>query len=319
MTSLSFIIPTFNRADSLAQTLTGLSQVDIPADVEAEVLVVDNNSSDDTDAVVSAHAAAGTCPVRRVNESVQGLCHARNRGLAEARHTHVCYLDDDVNVASDWVLSYVTAIDQHGADAVVGPVTPVFDTNLPACLSDRVVDSLSSSYSLHGTGVVRLPREKAHLLPGCNFGVRRATALDMGGFDTRFDRSGKGLLAGGDTEFGLRLAKADCAVVYHPGCAVQHRIGQGKLEPAYLRRRWYGLGVTQRMLARLEGRAPSVAALCGGYAGVLRLAMLGVLYAAAGQRAQAMEYRLRALRATGYWWGGSASLLVTQDERRSGK
>src|ERR1051325_2688261 len=92
---LTVAIPTYNRADFLRQTLAGIALQVFPG--EFEVLVIDNNSTDHTRAVVAEFADAHPAP-RHVLETKQGLDHARNRAIAEARGEIIVFADDDILV-----------------------------------------------------------------------------------------------------------------------------------------------------------------------------------------------------------------------------
>ena len=93
---LTVAIPTYNRADFLRQTLAGIALQVFPPG-QFEVLVIDNNSTDHTRAVVAEFAAAHPAP-RHVLETKQGLDHARNRAIAEARGEIIVFADDDILV-----------------------------------------------------------------------------------------------------------------------------------------------------------------------------------------------------------------------------
>src|SRR3954471_4782626 len=94
-------IPTYNRADFLRQTLAGIAAQQFPRE-HFEVLVIDNNSTDHTAAVVAEFANERPAP-RYLREEKQGLDHARNRALAEARGEIVVFGDDDILVKPDWL------------------------------------------------------------------------------------------------------------------------------------------------------------------------------------------------------------------------
>ena len=92
---VSVVLCTYNRAVRLGDALAALvDQVDAPP---YEVVVVDNNSSDDTPAVIARFASSGV--VRAVAEPTQGLSHARNRGVAVAGPT--CWPSPTTTSASD--------------------------------------------------------------------------------------------------------------------------------------------------------------------------------------------------------------------------
>ena len=112
---------------------------------------------------------------------------------------------------------------------------------------------IGSMYSQKGNHPLVLSPQVAHEIPGCNFGVRRDIALQVGGFDNALDRIGVGLLAGGDTEFGMRLVRSGKRVVYEPRCRIDHLISVAKLEPEYLRHRAKGMGLTTAKLRSMHG------------------------------------------------------------------
>ena len=86
---VSVIIPTRNRSTMLAQTLGSVLR---QRDIRCEIVVVDEASTDDTQAVLSRLAAG----VRVFRHDVpRGLAAARNSGAAEARGDWLAFLDDD--------------------------------------------------------------------------------------------------------------------------------------------------------------------------------------------------------------------------------
>src|ERR1041385_1216405 len=98
---LSVVICTYNRPELLRLALTTLLRQS-PANLAYEVVVVDNNSTPETRAVVDE--LAQTDPrIRYVRETRQGNAYARNTGVAEARAPIVAFLDDDVTVRDNWM------------------------------------------------------------------------------------------------------------------------------------------------------------------------------------------------------------------------
>ncbi len=253
--SLSIVVPTHNRARLLGPTLESIKQLIVPKRLCVEVLVINNNCTDDTEAVVAACSADAPWPIRQIVETRQGLCFGRNRGLDEACGDHVVYFDDDIRVNRKWLAGYMDAVERHDADCVVGPVHPVFESPAPRHMTRRVINSIGSAYSRKGSVAHVLPEAQSREVPGCNFGVRLDVARAIGGFDPSLDRIGKGLLAGGDSEFGGRLGAHGHRIVYEPRCAIEHIITAEKLDPAYLRKRWFGVGRTQGILCRRAGQS----------------------------------------------------------------
>lgn len=300
MFGVSILIPTFNRAEFLGPTLDSIAQLRIPKDCSLEVLVIDNNCTDETASVVKRAAERSPVPLRHVVEECQGLCHGRNRGAREARHEWLVYLDDDILVNVDWIRGLYEAASSHAADAVVGPVFPRFLQDKPPYLAGRVLDAISSGYSRKGDEVLVLKADVAHELPGCNFAVRKGAVEEVGGFDPDLDRIGTSLVSGGDFELGTRLVAAGRRTVYHPLCRIEHVIVPEKLTKTYLRRRSFGSGITARRTAssRLTwGRKVRMAL------GAARFGLRSLGDRILRRGATAFEWELRMIEAIGYLQG----------------
>ena len=94
MIPLSIVIATFNRSAYLLRTLESLAGQTLPAQ-EFEILVVNNNSTDDTPAVFAGFARQHPeLRLRMVAEPVQGISYARNRGVAEAEGECIVFIDE---------------------------------------------------------------------------------------------------------------------------------------------------------------------------------------------------------------------------------
>ena len=102
--NLTVAICTWNRAGLLDQTLGRMRQLNLPRDIQWELLIVNNNCADDTDRVIENHSH--DLPVRRLFESKQGHCNARNCAVASARGDVIIWTDDDVMVEPDWLAAY---------------------------------------------------------------------------------------------------------------------------------------------------------------------------------------------------------------------
>lgn len=298
--NLSIAIPTYNRAAWLGRTLESLARLIVPEGVRVEVLIVDNASTDNTAAVIAEKAGHHPFPLRVVREEQQGLCYGRNRALHEAAGEHVAFFDDDVLVAPSWLHGYFDAMARFSADAVIGPVFPLFEIPPPPHYSSAVLDSVTSAYSRKGDAAMLLPPEVSHQIPGCNFGVRRETALAVGGFDPHLDRIGSGMIGHGDWEFGYALVRAGKRVAYEPRCRVDHAISAAKLSATSLRARWFGFGAAERFLATRHGKQIPRAAPVKSGARAVRYWVLSLFKRIRGDAGAAFEMELKACREWGY-------------------
>jgi glycosyltransferase involved in cell wall biosynthesis len=117
--NISIAIATYNRSRELAITLASLEQVDFSGGEEFEILVIDNNSTDDTLDITERFAARFGGRLRYIREARQGLSHARNRAIAESQYEIVAFLDDDVDVNVKWFKN-LAAVYGQGSYAAVG-------------------------------------------------------------------------------------------------------------------------------------------------------------------------------------------------------
>src|SRR5687767_2492787 len=129
----SVLICTYNRASLLRETLESLAGV---RSVRSwEVVIVDNNSTDDTRTVVEEMAVTFPAPLLYVFEPRQGKSHALNTGLDVCRGQVIVFTDDDVHVAPDWVDAACEALEgERGPAYAGGPVRPLWGAVPPRWL-----------------------------------------------------------------------------------------------------------------------------------------------------------------------------------------
>lgn len=241
-------IPTYNRAQDLAITLRSLEFVSIPSTVRHSIIVVDNNSVDETKSVVKRFSAEGRIDVRYVLETKQGLCHARNRAVTESDCEVLAFLDDDVDVDRRWLSALEVAYESGEAAAVGGKAFLVYPFNRPRWLSD-CDEGLLSKVDL---GPDRRPAAPDDIF-GLNLSIRKTWFDRVGMFRTDLDRVGGCLLSGGETELLQRIAVAGGTLLYEPAAVVGHRVPMERLKRRWFwsRAYWGGLS-TARMLPQTE-------------------------------------------------------------------
>lgn len=129
------VIATHNRAKDLRGTLESLAG--LASAQPWEVIVVDNNSTDDTRAVVEETARSFPTPLRYLFKREQGRSPALNTGIRAARGRIIATTDYDVRVSPDWLDRAAEALDRLQCDFVGGRVLPIWGGPRPAWLPDR--------------------------------------------------------------------------------------------------------------------------------------------------------------------------------------
>jgi glucosyl-dolichyl phosphate glucuronosyltransferase len=219
--SISVIISTRNRASELRQTLAALGQVKIRADWQAELIVVDNASTDETAEVVQSAEIANMKPTY-LYEGTQGKSNALNAALRYTRGEIILFIDDDVFVPEDWVEQMVTAFRQSRADAVVGKIV----------LSDEVARPWLGPLHRWWLAAPDDQADETVELIGANMGFLRSVLKRVPKFDPEL---GPGKLGfGEETLFGKQLVEAGFKLKYAPNAVVVHRPSELRLR----RRDW---------------------------------------------------------------------------------
>ena len=123
---MSIIVCTYNRCESLRDTMTALKQQRLGPGDAVELLIVDNNSNDETKEVIDDLSKEFSFPVRYIFEPAQGLSFARNRGVKEAKGEFIAFTDDDVIPSENWISNLRAAFMQYDADCIGGPLISPF-------------------------------------------------------------------------------------------------------------------------------------------------------------------------------------------------
>jgi glucosyl-dolichyl phosphate glucuronosyltransferase len=255
---LSVIVCTYNRRDLLAGCLQSLAAQTLFPD-RFDVLVVDNNSTDETAAVVEGHRA--TVPtLRYVFEPVQGLSHARNRGATEARGTHLVYVDDDARLPPTYLSCVLETLERTQPDILGGPVYPFYTEAKPRWFKDHYEIRHYAEASGFSTtcGV-----------SGSNFVIRKDVLARLGGFDPSLGMRGAEQRFGEDRkvlETYRKVTPADAQRVYYDlDCVVLHHVPAHKMRIGYVLARGFQGGRMTVVVTERGATPTSFAALLVRY------------------------------------------------------
>jgi glycosyltransferase involved in cell wall biosynthesis len=260
---LSVVVATWNRARLLEGTLRALAAQEVPGDLAWEIVVVDNNSRDSTAEVVDAFAKTAAVPVRRVSEPQQGISHARNRGIREARGAILAFCDDDVLPAADWVAGIPAAMARWSADGIGGRILPRFEGPAPPpwLLENRRLMRLLAVMDWEESGLLALPLAPNPQVWGPNMAFCREVFGRVGEFDPRRGVTGRRLFRGEEVDLIERVLALGMRIAYDATLTVFHRIGPDRTRRAYFRRFAFddGMGEVRAAIAG-NGQGPSGAA-----------------------------------------------------------
>jgi glucosyl-dolichyl phosphate glucuronosyltransferase len=252
---ISVILCTYNRCDRLANALESVARSKLPEAVEWEVLVVDNNSSDQTREIATQFCSVHPDRFRYLFEPQSGKSHALNAGIRDARGKTLAFMDDDVTVDPDWLRNLTAPLTDNEWAGVGGRILPPPDFMPPNWLSLHGEHGLGGVLALFDRGDV--PHElTAEWAPyGTNMCFRSEMFSRHGGFRLDLGPNPKNEIRGEDIEYGRRLISAGERLRYQPSAVVYHPVPENRLKKEYFLSFWFDLG---RMSIRHRKRRPSV-------------------------------------------------------------
>jgi glycosyltransferase involved in cell wall biosynthesis len=245
----SVVIPTYNRATDLRDTLGSLAEIHSPG--SWEVIVVDNNSTDGTPETIAAVAAAFPVELRYVHEPVQGISAALNAGIGAASGELIAITNDDHRYDRDWLISAGEGIDRFGGAYVGGRILPLWQSPAPSWVSlssarQRAVLALAD----YGSGNFEFG---ATPVLGGNMVVRREVFERAGLWNPDIGRKPGTLLGQEQREWCIRVHRAGLRGYYVPEMLVYHLVPGGRLTRKYFYRWFYWHGISRAMLYRSHG------------------------------------------------------------------
>ncbi|NJN32241.1 MAG: glycosyltransferase family 2 protein [Synechococcales cyanobacterium RM1_1_8] len=257
----SIVICTYNgaqRLPALFEHLLACWQF-VPPDrprLRWEILVVDNNSSDDTAALVQQVQVQWPqdCPLRYCFEVQQGASYARELGVREARAALIGFLDDDNLPAPDWVdAAHRFAQDYPQAGAFGSQIHGDFEVEPPPELK-ALLPFLAIVE--RGQDPLRYDSPKRVLPPSAGLVVRRQAWLgSMPETCLLRGRKPGSMVTGEDTEALTYLLRSGWEIWYNPAMQLWHRIPHWRLERSYLIPFFQGIGLS-RYVTRMQALSP---------------------------------------------------------------
>jgi len=233
---VSVVVPTYNRSALLQRALLSLFS-QRPDRLNFEIIVIDNNSSDDTSDVVAAMQAKSPVTLRYVRETRQGNAYARNAGIDAAQAPVIAFLDDDVVADENWVQTIKTTFDRDPQIAFVGGrVLPLWESEPPSWLTTShwaplaLLDYGQEERTIAGDAPLGLLT--------ANMGVRREVFDRVGKFSPALQRVKGSIGSMEDHEFLLRMCRSGKSGMYLPELITRGAVEPERLTKAY-HRRWH--------------------------------------------------------------------------------
>lgn len=261
VTSATVLVCTYNRAALLRDTLAALQAMPRPADCDVEIIVVDNNSKDNTPRVIANAQAERRIPIVSLHESKQGKSFALNRALAAARGDIIALTDDDVITDREWLCRIVDGFRQRDVTFVFGKVLPRWSITPPPELLTTPAQDIWGPLALVDYGEVATEYTSAshgQRLPiGANLAFARHALVAVGGWRIDLGKVNNTLISGEDHEIFSRLRQHGLyAGYYDPRIVVHHYVPASRLTRKYFRDWFFWSGRTHGLM--LDALYPNI-------------------------------------------------------------
>ncbi len=274
MIEISAIISTYNRAHFLEGLFASILAQTIDAS-RYEVVIVNNNSTDDTELKCKQFMAAnpGMC-IKYCVETQQGLSFGRNRGIQESAAKYLTFLDDDAVLTPNFFEETLSFFDAHEhVSAIGGKILLKYMEGKPAWYNPY----LASLLGFFDKG----DREEAFTndyFRGSNMSFRADLFRRYEAFNTKLGRVGRQLYGNEEKELFYRLQAGGELMWYVPQAVVLHLVPKERMQSGFIKKQGMGTGISQLQHARVQGKGHEVLALVKEFLKWIATLGLSILY-----------------------------------------
>jgi glycosyltransferase involved in cell wall biosynthesis len=267
--TITIILCTYNRCQSLSKALQSVAASEMPTSTVWEVLVVDNNSSDQTREVVEDFSRQHPGRFRYLFESKPGKSHALNAGIREAHGDILAFIDDDVIVERNWLRNLTAALDGNAWAGAGGRILPGKNFSARPWLPLHGPNNMGGILALFDLGAAPVELDRAPF--GTNMAFRKQMFEKHGGFRLDLGPRPGSELRNEDTEFGRRLLRAGERLRYEPSAVVYHVVPEYRLTKEYFLRFCFDNGGAA---IRETGKRPDIWGIPRHFLTLLKIATL---------------------------------------------
>lgn len=236
---LTVVLCTYNRCESLARALKSVAGSIIPSSVPWEVLVVDNNSRDETRAVVERFCHEFPGRFRYIFEPQQGKSYALNCAISQSSGDVLAFMDDDVEVDAQWLHKLTSPLSDQRWSGSGGRILPEAGFVPPRWL-DTAPNYALAPFALFNLGETAGELKESPF--GTNMAFRKEMFSKYGGFRTDLGPQPGSEIRSEDTEFGARLLSRGERFWYEPSAVVYHPVQAERVRKSYLLKWWFDKG-----------------------------------------------------------------------------
>lgn len=294
---ISVIVCTYNNADSLAITLQQLAVQVTQQKANIEIILVDNNSPDHTKKTCLNFAQDAPITSTYFFESRQGLSHARNTGVANARGEYILFTDDDAEIPPHWLDAYLQQIEKSSPDCLYSRIDIIWDKDKPWWfLPEYTPCFVGVDYGNESLSILDTHKE----FYGKNFCIKKSLIIELGGFDPALGRNGAKLVVGEETLLYRRMVDQKKHLLYFPNASVGHRLKDREYLAENIKKQFidgaYSTYHIAKVMARKKFFGRPARALVDSIIGLAKSSLLSASYQIAGKKSEGYYHYLNILK-----------------------
>lgn len=247
---LNVIIPTYNRAKLLTQTLQSVENAHIPDDLEIEITVVNNNSTDETETIIKDWS--NRFKQIRLNylfEKEQGRSLAVNTGIRQAKSDLIAMIDDDIQIEANWFVEVEKIFRERWdeVDFIGGKVLPIWEVEPPDWV--KSIRDVGICWRDYGEEEWKYTKETPILTGG--HAVLKAEIFDeIGLYAEELGVKKKNLSSCEDDVMFDKLLDSGKRGIYSPKLVVHHYVPSHRLSKNYYRQWHFGAGMSWNVIEK---------------------------------------------------------------------
>ena len=241
---ITVILCTYNRCDSLVKALESVNASIVDQGISWEILVVDNNSSDQTRQRAEEFCHRYPDRFRYLFEPQPGKSYALNSGIREAHGRVLAFMDDDVTTETTWLHNLTKPLLSGNWVGAGGRIVPEQSFVPPVWLSR---EGKMGRYSLAPLALFDLGMQAGRLEEppfGTNMAFQKELFEKYGSFRTDLGPRPESDIRSEDTEFGSRVLAGGEPLYYEPAAVVHHGVSKTRLQKKYFLDWWFDKGKT---------------------------------------------------------------------------
>jgi len=244
---LSVIVPTYNRERMLCNAIDSIINQSLSKD-NYEILVIDNNSSDDTKNIVNKYVKE-TSNLKYLFEPIPGLLSGRHKGAKEAKGNILVFTDDDVIADNDWLKAIAETFKDTSVKIVGGRNLPIFETEPPGWINN-IWQKKKDGNSYCGHLSLLDLQDKCKIIDisfvwGLNLSIRKETLLLLNGFHPdAYPWELRQYRGDGETGLGYKAKILGINAIYQPKALIYHYIPKDRMTIEYFKKRSYLQGIS---------------------------------------------------------------------------